>query len=199
MSPNGHRRASKSVRRRRLYALLVVVFVAVGVGLFLSVGSGAETGGAGDGTAGTTIQAMHASQGAATSQGKAVASKSPSTAATVSETRAASASETTTTTLLLESASLPGRLPADAAKVHAPILMYHYVDETPPPAGPYADGLTVRTNDFRAEMQYLVDNRYQTVTFADVYRAMAGLQCRTPRNSPPLAPTNSPPAIVCQF
>lgn len=54
--------------------------------------------------------------------------------------------------------------------------MYHYVDDTPPPAGPYADGLTVRTNDFRAEMQYLVDNGYNTVTFADVYRAMAGLE-----------------------
>jgi peptidoglycan/xylan/chitin deacetylase (PgdA/CDA1 family) len=153
-----------------LYTLLLVVFVAVGVGLFLSVRSGAETRSAGDGTGSTTIQAT------ATSQGTAVTSGSSSTAATASETGSRSAPQTTATTSLLESASLPTRLPADAVKVHAPILMYHYVDDTPPPAGPYADGLTVRTNDFRAEMQYLVDNGYHTVTFADVYRAMAGLE-----------------------
>ena len=67
-----------------------------------------------------------------------------------------------------------GPLPADAITVHVPILMYHYVDETPPPAGPYADALTVRTGDFEAEMQYLVDNAYHTVSLADVYLAMAG-------------------------
>lgn len=69
---------------------------------------------------------------------------------------------------------LAGPLPADAVKVHVPILMYHYVDDTPPPAGPYADGLTVRTKDFRAEMEYLVENGYHTVSLADVYLAMAG-------------------------
>jgi peptidoglycan/xylan/chitin deacetylase (PgdA/CDA1 family) len=51
--------------------------------------------------------------------------------------------------------------------------MYHYVDDVPPPAGPYADGLTVRTGDFRAEMGYLADNDYHTVSLADVYLAMA--------------------------
>lgn len=73
-----------------------------------------------------------------------------------------------------ESAPLPSRLPADAVKVHVPILMYHYVDDRPPPAGPYADGLTVRTKDFRAEMRYLVESGHHTVSLADVYLAMAG-------------------------
>lgn len=72
--------------------------------------------------------------------------------------------------------TLPATLPAEAVAVDAPILMYHYVADTPPPKGPYADGLTVRTDDFRAEMQYLVDNGYETVSLADVYLAMAGLQ-----------------------
>lgn len=72
--------------------------------------------------------------------------------------------------------TLPATLPANAVAVDAPILMYHYVADTPPPKGPYADGLTVRTDDFRAEMQYLVDNGYETVSLADLYLAMAGMQ-----------------------
>jgi peptidoglycan/xylan/chitin deacetylase (PgdA/CDA1 family) len=69
---------------------------------------------------------------------------------------------------------LPSTLPPDAVAVHVPILMYHYVDDTPPPAGPYADDLTVRTKDFVAEMEFLVDGGYHTVSLADVYLAMAG-------------------------
>jgi peptidoglycan/xylan/chitin deacetylase (PgdA/CDA1 family) len=56
------------------------------------------------------------------------------------------------------------------------VLMYHYVDDEPPPAGPYADGLTVRTPDFVDEMDYLVANGYHTVTLADAYLAMAGVK-----------------------
>jgi len=67
-------------------------------------------------------------------------------------------------------------LPSDARSVRVPVLMYHYVDDEPPPAGPYADGLTVRTPDFVEQMDYLVDNGYHTVTLADAYLAMAGLK-----------------------
>ena len=73
-----------------------------------------------------------------------------------------------------ESAVLPSTLPANAAKVKVPILMYHYVDAVPPPAGPYAGSLTVRTKDFKAEMMYLVDYGFHTVSLPDVYLAMAG-------------------------
>ena len=75
-----------------------------------------------------------------------------------------------------ELVALAAPLPADAAEVHVPVLMYHYVDDEPPPAGPYADGLTVRTPDFEEELAYLVDNGYHTVTLAEVYLAMAGLR-----------------------
>ena len=89
------------------------------------------------------------------------------------------ARQTTSTTVTVSAQTtttvpLPKRLPADAVRVHAPVLMYHYVDTTPPPAGPYADGLTVRTPDFEAELRYLADNGYTTVGFRDVYLAMAG-------------------------
>jgi peptidoglycan/xylan/chitin deacetylase (PgdA/CDA1 family) len=75
-----------------------------------------------------------------------------------------------------ELAALSSPLPAQATKVDVPVLMYHYVDAEPPPAGPYADGLTVRTPDFVEEMEYLVANGYSTVNLAEVYLAMAGLR-----------------------
>jgi peptidoglycan/xylan/chitin deacetylase (PgdA/CDA1 family) len=52
--------------------------------------------------------------------------------------------------------------------------MYHYVDATPPKVGRYAAGLTVRTNDFQAQMDYLAANGYHTVTLDQIYAAMAG-------------------------
>ncbi len=75
-----------------------------------------------------------------------------------------------------EAAALSRPLPDGARGVAVPVLMYHYVDEEPPPKGPYADGLTVRTPDFIEELKYLEANGYQTVTLADAYLAMAGLR-----------------------
>lgn len=62
-------------------------------------------------------------------------------------------------------------------------------------AGLERDGLVARTRDER-------DKRRQPIVLTGEGRRLAvalHMQCRTPRNSPPLAPTNSPPAIVCQF
>ncbi|NLO28338.1 MAG: polysaccharide deacetylase family protein [Actinobacteria bacterium] len=75
-----------------------------------------------------------------------------------------------------EAAALAAPLPKDAVDVHVPVLMYHYVDEEPPPAGPYADGLTVRTPDFIKELEFLAANGHHTVTLAEVYLAMAGVR-----------------------
>lgn len=97
------------------------------------------------------------------------------------KTTAATEPVGTTQGPISESAALPSSLPDNAVKVHAPILMYHYVDDTPPPAGPYADGLTVRTGDFRAEMNYLAAKEYQTVSLADVYLAMCGRKALSAR------------------
>lgn len=71
--------------------------------------------------------------------------------------------------------ALSAPLPEEVVEVQVPVLMYHYVDDEPPPAGPYADGLTVRTPDFVEQMDYLVENGYHTVRLADVYLAMAGI------------------------
>lgn len=75
-----------------------------------------------------------------------------------------------------ELSALSRPLPDDAAPVDVPVLMYHYVDDEPPPKGPYADGLTVRTPDFIEELEYLAANGYETISLADAYLAMAGLR-----------------------
>jgi len=69
--------------------------------------------------------------------------------------------------------TLPSTLPAGAVEVHIPILMYHYVDAEPPPMGPYADSLTVRTPEFRSQLEYLASHSYRTVDLGTLYLAMA--------------------------
>lgn len=90
------------------------------------------------------------------------------TTSSVATTTATSSFDTTTTT-----SGLPAVLPRSAQMLKVPILMYHYVDTTPPKVGPYAKGLTVRASDFQAQMDYLAANGYHTVTLDQIYVAMA--------------------------
>ncbi|MBN1287156.1 MAG: polysaccharide deacetylase family protein [Anaerolineae bacterium] len=57
--------------------------------------------------------------------------------------------------------------------VRAPILMYHYVGDLPANADNYRVGLTVTPGEFRAQMQYMASNGYETVTLDDVIYALA--------------------------
>lgn len=70
---------------------------------------------------------------------------------------------------------LPLSLPPSARSMRVPILMYHQVDLTPPPTGPYSAALTVSPSQFSAEMDYLSRNGYHSVTLERVYAAMAGI------------------------
>ncbi len=120
--------------------------------------------------------------GVASSVQSTVAPTSTSAATTSSASLPSTTSvQTTTTQAPPVSATLPSTLPAGAIAVDVPILMYHYVDEEPPPAGPYAADLTVKTEDFEAQMEYLFTNDYCTISFADVYLAMAGLKELPPK------------------
>ena len=65
-------------------------------------------------------------------------------------------------------------MPPGAQPFYVPILVYHYVDAAPPIDSPYADDLTIRTHQFEAQMAYLAENGYSTVTLEQIYRAMAG-------------------------
>ncbi len=49
-------------------------------------------------------------------------------------------------------------------RVHVPILMYHHVSVLPANADKYRLDLTVTPEDFTAQMQYLADEGYHTIT-----------------------------------
>lgn len=65
-------------------------------------------------------------------------------------------------------------VPVVRAPLNVPILMYHYVDQTPPDTGPAAAGLTVSPEQFEAEMDYLAAEGYHPVTISQLYTAMTG-------------------------
>jgi hypothetical protein len=69
---------------------------------------------------------------------------------------------------------LPSLLPGTAPPVVVPILMYHYVDYSPSPAGPYSAGPTAPTAQFAAEMDYLAASGHHPVTIEQIYADMAG-------------------------
>jgi peptidoglycan/xylan/chitin deacetylase (PgdA/CDA1 family) len=54
-------------------------------------------------------------------------------------------------------------------QVRVPILMYHYVSELPPDADRYRVDLTVLPENFYAQLQYLADAGYHTITLTDLY------------------------------
>jgi peptidoglycan/xylan/chitin deacetylase (PgdA/CDA1 family) len=114
-----------------------------------------------------------------------VSSAATTTSASVTSTSlppATTTPQTTATTQPLPArVVLPGTLPAGGVALDVPILMYHYVDDQPPPAGRYAADLTVKIGDFRAQMSYLAAHAYATVSLADVYLAMAGLKELPPK------------------
>jgi peptidoglycan/xylan/chitin deacetylase (PgdA/CDA1 family) len=57
-------------------------------------------------------------------------------------------------------------------KVNVPILMYHYVEPWPNNASLVRRGLTVRPENFAAQMQYLHDNGFETVGLTEVLLAL---------------------------
>jgi peptidoglycan/xylan/chitin deacetylase (PgdA/CDA1 family) len=57
--------------------------------------------------------------------------------------------------------------PPDEARV--PILMYHYVSELPPNPDYYRRDLTVSPEKFEAQLQYLSEAGYHTITLTDLF------------------------------
>jgi peptidoglycan/xylan/chitin deacetylase (PgdA/CDA1 family) len=116
----------------------------------------------------------------------AVVAEAPSTSSTTTAAPSTTTDPTTTATVTTASStstttSLPAHIPLSAQPLHVPILVYHYVDAAPPFDGPIADDLTVRTHEFEAQMAYLTENGYSTVTLEQIYRAMAGETQLPPR------------------
>jgi peptidoglycan/xylan/chitin deacetylase (PgdA/CDA1 family) len=62
---------------------------------------------------------------------------------------------------------------ASLRRVRLPILMYHYVEPWPASADEVRQGLTVTPEDFAAQMAYLHDHGYVTVSLYDLMDALA--------------------------
>ncbi len=61
---------------------------------------------------------------------------------------------------------------AAARRVRLPILMYHYVEPWPADADAVRQGLTVSPADFQAQMAYLHEHGYVTVSLYDLMNAL---------------------------
>jgi peptidoglycan/xylan/chitin deacetylase (PgdA/CDA1 family) len=57
-------------------------------------------------------------------------------------------------------------------RIHVPILMYHYVSPLPQDADEYRVDLTVTPGAFRAHIQYLYDEGYETISLRQLYDAL---------------------------
>lgn len=67
-------------------------------------------------------------------------------------------------------------------RIHVPILMYHYVSPLLPDADDIRVGLTIYPETFRAHMQYLHDQGYQTVSLSDLHDALLTGEQLPPRS-----------------
>jgi peptidoglycan/xylan/chitin deacetylase (PgdA/CDA1 family) len=64
---------------------------------------------------------------------------------------------------------------AQAARriAHVPVLMYHYISAPPPNADRYRLDLSMRPETFEAQLKYLKDNGYTTISLYDLYNHLA--------------------------
>jgi peptidoglycan/xylan/chitin deacetylase (PgdA/CDA1 family) len=80
---------------------------------------------------------------------------------------------TATATASPEPAPPTPTYPPPPESVNVPVLMYHYISELPADADVYRQDLTVPPTNFDAQMAYLSEQGYHTVTLADVYETLA--------------------------
>ncbi len=59
-------------------------------------------------------------------------------------------------------------------ELYVPILMYHYIGNNPNPADKERYALSVTPDNFTAQMKYLADNHYSTITLDTLYPALEG-------------------------
>ena len=71
--------------------------------------------------------------------------------------------------------------PPPPEAVNVPILMYHYVSEMPADADVYRRDLTVTPDRFEAQLLYLKEEGYTTVTLADIYETLTAGKPLPPR------------------
>ena len=104
----------------------------------------------------------------------ATPSTTPAATATATNPPAASASATSATASLTFQGTPPTPdAQASTRQVLLPILLYHYVEPWPADASPLRKALTVQPADFAAQMAYLHQQGYVTVSLYDLMAALA--------------------------
>ena len=73
---------------------------------------------------------------------------------------------------LLANAGLLTAQDGTLRRIRVPILMYHYVDSLPLNADPLRIGLTVRPDTFRAQLAWLREAGYNTISFNQLHAAL---------------------------
>ena len=114
----------------------------------------------------------------------ATTTKTPIPTATPTHTATAAATATVTApppatptplfTAVPTNTPLPLPTPEDGISitVRVPILMYHYISTPPEDADEYRTDLSVLPENFRAQIAYLAENGYQSITFNDLSLAL---------------------------
>ncbi len=143
------RRTSRArILRRRIAALAVAGLLVLGlVALLLTEGDGSRRSGP--------------------RLPEAISAKQPGSASTE---RTASGGATKSKALVALPAHLPVVLPH--REVVVPILMYHRIDRLTPALSPLQRGLTVAPSDFAAQMRWLSQNGYRTLTQIELWNAL---------------------------
>lgn len=102
----------------------------------------------------------------------------PTFTPTATKTPTPTATSTPTPTPTATSTPTPTPLPTPdgvARQVRVPILMYHHIAVPPPDADVYRRDLSVTPENFAAQLQYLAEQGYQTITLYDlVYHLTLG-------------------------
>ncbi len=102
----------------------------------------------------------------------------PTHTATATPTHTPTATPTHTATATPTSTSTPTATPTPTPllptpdgvfrQAHVPILMYHHVDNPPPAAGSLQRDLSVTPTNFEAQLRYLQQQGYETITLNDL-------------------------------
>lgn len=87
---------------------------------------------------------------------------------------------------MTQRASADGLGDGTLRRIHVPILMYHYVSPLPADADDIRIGLTIEPDVFHAQMQYLRNNEYHTIS---LYQLDDALKYGTPLPSKPIVLT----------
>ena len=97
-----------------------------------------------------------------------IPTNTPSSTASVQPTESPTESPTETPKL----PPLPTPFGVYSWTLKVPIMMYHYISEPPEDADVYRVDLSVTPEDFRAQLQYLVDNGYEAIDLYDLSLAI---------------------------